>query len=147
MNNRYIFPAIIKVEDDGYNVSFPDIEECFTFGENLEDALDSARDVLELCLYDMEKDGKAMPEASDIGDIHTDKNESIAWINVWMIPVRDKMENKAVKKTLTIPKWLNDIGVENNLNFSSLLQSAIKEKVGIYDANSRNRDLSTKKLD
>ncbi len=48
-----------------------------------------------------------------------------------MIPVRDKMENKSIKKTVTIPKWVNDIAVQNNLNFSQLLQSAIKDKVGI----------------
>ena len=48
-----------------------------------------------------------------------------------MVPVRDKMENRSIKKTLTIPKWINDIAVENNINFSQTLQSAIKEKLGI----------------
>ena len=51
-----------------------------------------------------------------VQDIKLNENESIAWINVWMIPVRDRMENKSIKKTLTIPKWINDIGVENNLD-------------------------------
>lgn len=132
MKDRYIFPAIIKLVEGSYEVKFPDIYNCFTFGDNLEDALDSARDVLELCLYDMEKDNITIPEASGIQDIKLSKNESIAWINVWMIPVRDKMENKSIKKTVTIPKWLNDIGLENDLNFSQILQAAIKEKVGIY---------------
>lgn len=131
MKNRYIFPAIIKLVGESYDVSFPDINNCFTFGDSLEDALDSARDVLELCLYDMEQDNIPIPEASGVKDIKLDENESIAWINVWMIPVRDKMENKAVKKTVTIPKWINDIGIENNLNFSQILQAAIKEKMGI----------------
>lgn len=131
MKNRYIFPAIIKLVDESYEVRFPDIENCFTFGDDLEDALDSARDVLELCLYDMEQDNIPIPEASGIKDIKLSGNESIAWINIWMIPVRDKMENKSIKKTVTIPKWINDIGVENNLNFSQILQAAIKEKIGI----------------
>lgn len=131
MKNRYIYPAIIKLVEGSYDVRFPDIDNCFTFGENLEDILDSARDVLELCLYDMEQENIDIPEASDITDIKLEEDESIAWINVWMIPVRDKMENKAIKKTVTIPKWVNDIGVQNNLNFSQLLQSAIKDKVGI----------------
>lgn len=98
MKNRYIFPGIIKIVEDAYEVSFPDIENCFTFGENLEDALDSARDVLELCLYDMEQDNIEIPEASNIQDIKLEENESIAWINIWMIPVRDRMENRSVKK-------------------------------------------------
>lgn len=131
MKNRYIFPGVIKIVKGAYEVSFPDIENCFTFGENLEDALDSARDVLELCLYDMEQDNIDIPEASNIQNIKLDKNESIAWINIWMIPVRDRMENRSIKKTLTIPKWINDIGIENNLNFSQILQAAIKEKFGI----------------
>lgn len=131
MKNRYIYPAIIKQVGESYDVRFPDIDNCFTFGENLEDALDSAKDVLELCLYDMEQDNVAIPEASGIHDLKLEKDESIAWINVWMVPVRDKMENRAIKKTVTIPKWINDIGVENNLNFSQLLQAAIKEKMGI----------------
>ncbi|NMB06967.1 MAG: type II toxin-antitoxin system HicB family antitoxin [Tissierellia bacterium] len=133
MKNRYIFPSIIKVVEDSYEVSFPDIDNCFTFGDSLEDALDSARDVLELCLYDMEQDNIPIPEPSGIKDIKLDENESIAWINVWMVPVRDKMENRSIKKTVTIPKWINDIGIENNLNFSQILQAAIKEKVGIRD--------------
>lgn len=131
MKNRYIFPAIIKLSEESYEVNFPDIDNCFTFGDSLENALDSARDILELCLYDMEQDDIPIPNSSGIQDIHLDKNESIAWINVWMVPVRDKMENKSVKKTVTIPKWINDIGIENNLNFSQILQSAIKEKLGI----------------
>lgn len=133
MKNRYIFPSIIKVVEDSYEVSFPDIDNCFTFGYSLEDALDSARDALELCLYDMEQDNIPIPEPSGIKDIKLDENESIAWINVWMVPVRDKMENRSIKKTVTIPKWINDIGIENNLNFSQILQAAIKEKVGIRD--------------
>lgn len=131
MKNRYIYPAIIKLENDSYIVSFPDLENCFTFGKSLEDALDSARDVLELCLYDMEQDGVKIPDASDFSYIRLKENESIVLIDVWMIPVRDKMENRSVKKTVTIPKWINDIGLEHNLNFSQLLQAAIKDRLGI----------------
>lgn len=131
MKNRYIYPAIIKIEDNKYNVNFPDLHNCFTFGEDLEDALDSANDVLALCLYDMEQDQKAIPEASGLEDLVLKDNETVSWINVWMVPVRDKMENKAIKKTVTIPKWINDIGVKNNLNFSQILQAAIKEKFDI----------------
>lgn len=131
MKNRYIYPAVIRFENESYTVNFPDLQNCFTFGENYEDALDSARDVLELCLYDMEQDDVEIPDASNLTSIKLNTNESIALIDVWMIPVRDKMENRSIKKTLSIPKWINDIGVEHNLNFSQLLQAAIKERVGI----------------
>ena len=78
MTNRYIYPAIIKLVDDSYDVSFPDIDNCFTFGEDIEDALDSAKDVLELCLYDMEQDNIQIPKASNISDIDLKKDESVA---------------------------------------------------------------------
>lgn len=131
MKNRYIYPAIIRFENGAYIVNFPDLDNCFTFGDNIENALDSARDVLELFLYDMEQDGVNIPESSELSTIKLNQNESIALIDVWMIPVRDKMENRSVKKTLTIPKWINDIGIEHNLNFSQILQAAIKERLDI----------------
>lgn len=52
-------------------------------------------------------------------------------IDIWMIPVRDQMKNKCIKKALTIPKWLNDIAIENNVNFSAILQSSLKDYLGI----------------
>lgn len=116
MKNRYLYPSVITITEEAYEVRFPDIHNYFTFGESLEDALDSARDILELYLYDMEQDNLDIPNPSNIQDIKLNENESIAWINVWMIPVRDRMENKSIKKTLTIPKLINDIGVENNLD-------------------------------
>lgn len=131
MNDKYIFPAVLEKVDGGIDVDFPDIEECFTFAKNIPDALTSAREVLELCLYEREQDGLRIPEPSDI---FTDSlnGKSVIFVEVWMLPVRDKFKNISVKKTLTIPKWLNDIAIENKLNFSQLLQTAIKNKLNIY---------------
>ena len=55
----------------------------------------------------------------------------VSIVEVWMPVVRDEMENKAIKKTLTIPKWLNDIAEENKVNFSQVLQSALKDYLGL----------------
>ena len=63
--------------------------------------------------------------------IKTEDNESLSYISVWMPLVRDRIEEKSVKKTLTIPKWLNDLAEENNVNFSQLLQVAIKKHIGL----------------
>ena len=59
------------------------------------------------------------------------KGSAISFIDVWMPFVRDKIENKSVKKTLTIPKWLNDIAVERKVNFSQVLQNGLKDYLGI----------------
>ncbi len=133
MKDRYIYPAIFSYDkkDKAYNVSFPDIEDCFTFGETLEEALDSAKDVLQLCMYDREEEGRDIPKASSINDIKIDKEDIVSLIDVWMIPFRNKMLNQSVKKTLTIPKWLNDIAEKEKVNFSQLLQSALKDNLNI----------------
>lgn len=137
MESRYIYPAIISIQDDSYNVDFPDLDNCFTFGENLEDALDSAKDVLMLYLYDMEEDGLPIPKSSNLESLTVGENQIATLIDVWMIPFRDKMKNVSVKKTITIPSWLNDIGLEQDINFSQVLQSAIKEMVGVKEQQSK----------
>ncbi|MCK5764074.1 MAG: type II toxin-antitoxin system HicB family antitoxin, partial [Clostridiales bacterium] len=79
----------------------------------------------------LEEDFEEIPKATSIKNIEIKDNETLILIDVWMLPVRDQMKNKAVKKTLTIPKWLNDVAIKNDINFSQLLQSAIKEYLGI----------------
>ena len=61
---KYVFPAIIEKADDGYNVSFPDIENCFTCGKTFAEAIEMAQDVLPLMLCQMEDDKTPIPEAS-----------------------------------------------------------------------------------
>ena len=133
MNARYVFPAVVEwlEEDNVYDIVFPDLEECFTFAENEEDIFRSARDVLELCIYEREEEDKDIPKSSKLNEIKLSDDQFIIMVDVWMLPVRDRFRNKAVKKTLTIPKWLNDMAEESNINFSQVLQSSIKEYLGI----------------
>lgn len=130
VRDRYNFPCIIRFEDDVYYVEFPDIPEAFTDGYDMEEALFNARDVLGLVLYEREENNIEIPEASK-NFIKTKDNESIAFVDVYMPLYRDMIEQKSVKKTLTIPKWLNDVGMENNLNFSQILQVGIKRILGL----------------
>lgn len=132
MKDTYTFPCIIKFdqEDKIYYVSFPDIEEAFTDGDSLKEAIYNAQEVLGLVIYEREKMGREIPNATE-SMIKTGDNESLSYISVWMPLVRDRIEEKSVKKTLTIPKWLNDIAEENNVNFSQLLQVAIKKHIGL----------------
>lgn len=132
MKDTYTFPCIIKFdeEDKIYYVRFPDIEEAFTDGDSLKEAIYNAQEVLGLVIYEREKMGREIPNATE-SVIKTGDNESLSYISVWMPLVRDRIEEKSVKKTLTIPKWLNDIAEENNVNFSQLLQVAIKKHIGL----------------
>jgi len=131
LKDRYVYPAIFHFDEDGISIEFPDLPGCITYGDTEQEAIKNAKEALELHLFGLEEDSESIPVPSHIHDITLEKEESIILIDIWMVPVRDYMKNKAIKKTLTIPKWLNDIALESNVNFSHLLQIAIKDYLGI----------------
>ncbi len=130
---RYIYPAIFERDEDGYSITFPDLPGCITCGDSLEDAYLMARDALELHLYGMEEDNDDIPSPSKPERITVNSDSFITLVEAYMPLIRDEMANKAIKKTLTIPKWLNDLGENKKVNFSQVLQNALKEKLGVYD--------------
>ena len=87
--------------------------------------------MLGLVLYDIEKENEKIPIPTPLEKIECKKNEKAVIINVWMPLVRNEIEEKSIKKTLTIPQWLNKVAEENNVNFSQLLQSALKDYLRI----------------
>ena len=130
--DKYIFPALFeKGEAKGYVVSFPDLPGCITEGDNVEEAIRMAKEALELHLYNMEEDGDSIPVPTSPEKVQLPEDSFVSIVEVWMPVVRDSMENRAVKKTLTIPKWLNDVAVKNDVNFSHILQAALKDYLGI----------------
>lgn len=133
--NKYIYPALFELgEDRGYTVTFPDIPGCITEGLTIEQAFQMAKEALELYMYNIEDDGEEIPVPSLPSDIKIpEKNAFVSLVEAWMPPVRDEMENRAVKKTLTIPKWLNDAAEEKQVNFSQVLQTALKSHLGIAE--------------
>lgn len=130
--DKYSYPCIITYDkSDGiYYVEFPDLEDCFTDGESLEEALYNAKDVLGLVLYAKEENNIEI-EPPKNKPIFTEENQSVSYISVWMPLIRDEIENKSIKKTVTIPKWLNDLAEDNNVNFSKILQTSLKEYLGV----------------
>ncbi|MFD2692380.1 hypothetical protein [Sporolactobacillus shoreicorticis] len=79
----------------------------------------------------MKKDGSIIPAPSNPSNIKALSEGFVVLVEAWTDIVRDEAENKAIKKTLTIPKWLNDEAEKNKINFSQLLQFTIKEQLGI----------------
>ena len=131
---KYVYPAIFSKEDDGkYSVLFPDIENCYTGGDDMADALEMAEDVLCLTLYDMEKDGKTIPAPSDCKAVETNDDSIVTLIRCDTEFYRRFYENKSVKKTLTIPMWLNERAERANINFSGILQEALKTHLHIQE--------------
>ncbi|MCI1958587.1 MAG: type II toxin-antitoxin system HicB family antitoxin [Clostridia bacterium] len=129
---KYIYPAVFTEEKDGgYSINFPDIEGCYTQGDDLPDGMEMAEDALALVLYGYEADGKEIPKASRIQDIKAAKNEIVTLIKCDTMEYRKMYCSKAVKKTLTIPQWLNEAAEKENINFSVVLQTALKEKLKV----------------
>lgn len=129
---RYVFPAVFTAEEGGlYSVNFPDLESCYTSGDNLPDAIKMAEDVLSLTLYEYENRKRAIPAPSDIKSIPTEANEFASAVAADTINYQKRFNKKSVKKTLSVPEWLNDIAVANNINFSQTLQDALIRTLGL----------------
>lgn len=133
MADKYVYPAIFRFHEGGVDVEFPDLPGCFSHGATQEAALDMAREALGLHLYGMEEDGDPIPVPSRITDVGVEEREAVLLVDVWMPPLRQAIEQRAVKKTLTIPKWLNDLAEQHHVNFSHLLQDALKRHLGLND--------------
>ena len=125
--DRVLYPCKIRKEDGVYYVEFVDFPECFTDGESPEEVLTNARDVLEGILFSYIKNGQPLPSPSFFEKGAAD----VTYIDAWVGMVRDRVNNQAVRKTLTIPKWLNDIAEKNAVNFSAVLQTGLKEYLNI----------------
>jgi len=123
----YSYIAVVSFDDDGISIDFPDLEGCFTCAKNEKEIYKAAREVLGLHMWSMEKDNESIPDPSSIKAIKLEANETTMLIEVFMPPVRDRINNKVVKKTLTIPQWLNIEAERQGVNFSLILQNGIKQ--------------------
>ena len=129
---KYVYPAIFTKEDEGgYSIKFPDLQGCYTQGEDMRDGLEMANDVLCFTLYDLEEEKKAIPEPSDPLKIELDENSFVSLVNCDTLECRKFFKKNSVKKTLTIPAWLNSMAEQKGVNFSQILQNALKEHLNV----------------
>lgn len=130
---KYIYPAVFTPEKEGgFSVRFPDVEGCFTSGDDLQDALKMAGDALSVMLVCLEDEHRDIPEASKINNLKMDDGEFASLISVDTISYRVTLNNAAVKKTLSIPAWLNEAAVKAGINFSQTLQDALKSQLKLF---------------
>lgn len=127
--DNYIFPAVFDYDDDGISISFPDLNGCNSCAGTDEEALYMAKDALRGWLLVAEEYGDDIPEPSQLKNIKLEDNQKAILIDVHLALYREAYKNRAVKKTLTIPAWLNEIAEKENVNFSATLQEAIKKQL------------------
>lgn len=131
MKDKYVYPAIFTYDDDGINIEFPDIQGCFSCADTDEEALYMAEDALGLCLLVLEEDDEKIPEPSNLKDIKIEENQKTSLISVWMPTVRKAINNKPIKKALTITQWLDVMAREKDINFSYILQEGLKKELNL----------------
>ena len=127
MNDNYIFPAVFDYADDGISITFPDLPGCLPCAHSTEEAIKNARSAMGLHLWGMEQDGEEIPGPTDVKNMKHEENQAILLVNVFMPPIRYKLNNKFVKKTLSIPQWLNAEAEHAGVNFSQILQNGLKD--------------------
>ena len=127
---KYVYPAIFEQEaDGGYVVNFPDIDGCFTQGDDINEALLMAEDVLNAMLWTLEDHRKTIPAPMPIKDISVEDDAFVSYVHADTVAYRKKCNPQPVRRTLSIPQWLDQMALDANINFSQVLQDALAEKL------------------
>ncbi len=121
----FVYPAVFHKEEDAYWVEFPDLEGCHTYGGTISETMEAAQEALAGYLLTLFEQKKEIVSPSDIFAIHTDDG----FLSLVSCDINQYKDTKAVKKTLTIPSWLNDRAVSMGVNFSQVLQEALLSKI------------------
>ena len=126
---KLVYPAIFKKEEIGYSVVCPDLLGCCSQGDTLEEAIEMAEDAALGWLLDELESGAEVPTVSKIEEVKLERNGFINIILLDLGTYTEKYSNsKYVKKTLTVPAWLNELSEKKGINFSKVLQDALLEK-------------------
>lgn len=137
MKDRYAYVAVFNYADDGISISFPDLEGCYPCADTTEEALENAKEAMGLHIWGMEQDGDTIPEPTSIQNIKLESGEVPTLIEVFMPPIRERINNKFVKKTLSLPAWLASQADSDGVNCSKLFQNALIEYLGVNKSNTK----------
>ena len=133
MKDRYSYIAIFSYEEDGISIEFPDLPGCYPCADkdDTENALKNAKEALGLHIWGMEQDNESFPLPSSVTSLTLQPNQVPVLIEVFMPPVRERINSKFVKKTLSLPAWLAAKADEDGVNCSRLFQNALMEYLQI----------------
>lgn len=128
---KLFYPAIFhEAEEGGFWVSFPDLPECLTEGDDMQQAYEMAVDALGISLISRKEEGEPIPKPTEINKVDTEDG-FLAVVEFDMMEYQKKHNSRAIKKTLSIPEWLNEEAVARGVNFSQVLQEALMLKLNI----------------
>ena len=128
---KYVYPALFTTEDDSIIVTFPDLDDTFTDGATMQEAFENAEDVLNLMLWNREEEKEEIPAPSQLEQITVPQGATLAMIKADTLAYRKIHDTKTIRRSITIPSWLDTLARERNINFSQLMQNAIRRECGI----------------
>jgi predicted RNase H-like HicB family nuclease len=127
---KIIYPAIFTKTENGYVVSMPDFP-IDTQGDELVDAVYMARDALGLMGVDMEDDGRPFPLSTPLEDVEHGEGDIVSLVDVDLSDYRRRLEQRSVRRNVTLPSWLDYEAEKAGVNVSAILQEALKERLAV----------------
>jgi len=124
INMEYIYPALFQTNNDGsYTITYPDLDGCISEGKNLSNAMDMAQSALTQWVEYLAESKATVPNPTDIKKINVNGNEFVSLIRA------NIKDGRAVKRTVSLPKWMDEKVTENGLSLSRVLQDALASKL------------------
>lgn len=135
--DRYSYVAVFSYDADGISIEFPDLPGCLPCADkdDTEGTLKNAKEALGLHIWGMEQDGEELPVPTPITELHLEPNEVPVLIEVFMPPVRERINSRFVKKTLSLPAWLAAKADEDGVNCSRIFQLALMNYLEVNEDN------------
>ena len=129
---KQAYPVILTPDETGFTAFIPDFN-INTQGDDLCEAIEMARDAIGLMGIDMEDDKKVLPEPCELESVKREPCDIVTFVDVDFAEYRRKNERRTVKKNCTLPSWLCYEAEQANINFSQVLQEALKRELGITE--------------
>lgn len=133
--NEITYPVILTYEDNTIYIGIPDFEtgNYISFAETMEEAIKYAKEIITINYTDFEDNQKEIPKPSDMRELKKTlkDNQDVIYVSLWLPYEKSLVKVAYKKKTLSIPTWLDILATQKNLNFSQILQEALKQKLGI----------------
>lgn len=131
MENKLFYPAVFEEDENSFTITFPDLPDAISQGDNWEHAYEMAVEVLGLSIISREEEGIELPKASKVGEIQTEPGQTLVVVEFDMLAYKKKYSSRSVKKTLTLPEWINEEAIAAGINFSKVLQEALMLKLNL----------------
>ncbi len=121
---EYVYPAVFHKNEDGtFTIFYPDLPGCISEGKNIGNAIYMAQNALTQWVEYLKDKKNDIPEASPLNSIEVSEEEFVSYVRA------DVRDNRAVRRTVSLPKWMDDLAAAEGLSLSRVLQDSLNAKL------------------